>query len=35
MFSFFFQSFYKDFKDEIHSTEGVMLKGQDDYIVLD
>jgi hypothetical protein len=28
-------SFHKDFRDEIQSTKGVMLKGQVDYIVLD
>jgi hypothetical protein len=28
MFSFFFQSFYKDFKDEIQITKGVVLRGR-------
>jgi hypothetical protein len=35
MLSFHFLSFQKDFKDEIQSIEGVMLRGWDDYMVLD
>jgi hypothetical protein len=34
MYSFHFLSFPKDFKDEIQSTEGVMLWGLDDYMIL-
>ncbi len=29
-----FLSFYKDFKDKIQSIEGVMLRGQDEYMIL-
>jgi hypothetical protein len=28
-------SFSKDFGDEIQSTEGIMLRGLDDYMILD
>jgi hypothetical protein len=28
-------SFSKDFEDEIQSIEGVMLRGLDDYMILD
>jgi hypothetical protein len=35
MLSFHFLSFHKDFKDKIQSTEGVMVRGWVDYIVLD
>jgi hypothetical protein len=30
-----FLSFYKDFGDEIQSTKGVMLRGWDEYVILD
>jgi hypothetical protein len=33
--SFHFLSFSKDFKNGIQNTKGVMLKGLDDYMILD
>jgi hypothetical protein len=30
-----FWSFLKDFENRIQSTEGVMLRGLDDYMILD
>jgi len=30
-----FLSFYKDFGGKIQSTEGVMLKGKNEYVLLD
>ncbi len=35
IFSFHFLSFYRDFEDKIQSIEGVMLRGLDDYMILD